>query len=169
MDQNVQVLIPSVIGGTAGFIGGAVAALVKQTTVRQVLAAVLGGLGVGTFVAPALVLWFNLLPDMAGVVGFVGGLGIFGIITGVGKIFDRIGARPELVLPSAVREHLAEDEPEPEPPPKAPKHQPGPRKGPATPKKKHTGSKEHPPVVPPAAPPHPEPPSGASEDEGIDP
>jgi hypothetical protein len=106
MEQQTFHLVPAVIGGTAGFIGGAVAALGRETTVRRVLVAVLGGLGIGTFVAPPAVNWFSLPPEVAGVVGFLGGLGVFGIVEGVVKLTDRFGQNPERVLPQSIRDRL---------------------------------------------------------------
>jgi hypothetical protein len=84
VDPALEALfVPAVIGGTAGFIGGTVAALDRKSDLRHVFSAVLAGTGTGTFIAPAIVSWLTLPVSVAGVVCFVGGLAVYGLIAGV--------------------------------------------------------------------------------------
>lgn len=102
MDHSLNI-VSMVLGGVAGFSGGAVSALTKQGGARETALAVLGGTGLGTFVAPFFVAWFDLPLPVSGVIGFVGGLGVFGIVTGIQTLANRFAERPESLLPESVR------------------------------------------------------------------
>lgn len=130
-------IVPIVVGGTAGFIGGAVAALAQPNTLRRVAMAVIGGTGIGTCFAPVIVHGFSLPVETAGIVGFVGGVGVFGFVAGLQKISDRFGVNPETFLPSSMRDRI------PVPPPPVDPPQPPPS---GTVRKKKPSTKVHKPL-----------------------
>lgn len=99
MDDWQQQLLPAVIGGVAGFLGGSVAALGRNAKAREVAVAILGGLGIGATVPPVAMIFWDIPVAATGFVGFVGGLGVFGIIAGIQKLAGRFEANPESMLP----------------------------------------------------------------------
>jgi hypothetical protein len=107
-------LVPAVVGGTAGFIGGTVTALMKDVTVRKSLAAVLGGAGIGTFIAPVFVHGLTLPVESAGVIGLCGGVGVFGVLAATERIAIRMIDNLETLLPGVFRDRT------PTPPTSAP-------------------------------------------------
>jgi hypothetical protein len=106
VDQFNDLVAPAVLGCTAGFVGGTVAALVREPTWRQTGAAVLGGAGLGGFIAPSLVEWLGAPLGVAGAIGFLGGLGVFGFVAGIQRLSSRFGENPEAILPESIRSRL---------------------------------------------------------------
>lgn len=75
-------------GTAGGLLGGTVAALSRPMTRREVFFAVTGGLGIGAFLPPAILSWADA--DMgAGAIGFVGGVSVFGVISGLQAFSNR--------------------------------------------------------------------------------
>lgn len=68
------------ISTAGGLVGGAVVALSKPMSRREVFYCLIGGVGLGSFVSPALVAYFNLTWQVAGGIGFVGGVSVVGLI-----------------------------------------------------------------------------------------
>ncbi len=93
-----NLVTPAIIGGGAGLWGGLLAALMRSTSPRQTFLAVLGGMGFGAFLPPIIMTYWSLNWGLAGGLGFLAGLSIFGLLAGIQKISGRFGDDPEAFL-----------------------------------------------------------------------
>src|SRR5262245_14080142 len=98
-------------GAAGGVLGGAVTALNRETTLRQALVAVLGGLGFGAFLPPAIVAYYDLSPIISGAAGFIAGLAVFGLIAAFQGLGDRVARNPGVLLPKPIADRLPPDAP----------------------------------------------------------
>ena len=81
LSENTELIAMVGCGSAGGLFGGMVAAVIKQQSRREQLACVLGGFGIGTFLAPGAVLYYKMHPFVAGAIGFVGGVAVNGVIS----------------------------------------------------------------------------------------
>lgn len=69
-------------GLAGGAVGGTVAALSRPMNRKEVLFSMVGGVGLGAFIPPLAMSYYETLPPMlCGSIGFACGLSVFGLIS----------------------------------------------------------------------------------------
>lgn len=113
-DQNTtQMIVGSGMGSVGALLGGSVSILLSEEVMsrKKVLIYVLGSLGFGSFLPPALISYFNVHAGVSGFLGFIAGLSVIGLITGVQKVSQAFGKSPgAFILTPGIKAALEDKE-----------------------------------------------------------
>jgi len=111
-DQDTtQLIVGSGMGSAGALLGGRVSVLLSEEKMsrKKVSRYVLCSLGFGSFLPPALISYCNVHAAVSGIIGFMAGLTIIGLIAASQKIGAAIGRSPGAFIPSKTIQDALEE------------------------------------------------------------